>query len=91
MNQERIFQVLVGPHTSEKATIVADLEQPICVQGRYRRFQAGESRGRLSSCSKSRWLNVNTLRSEGQGQAQQERLQHPIDLEKGVRQAGAGS
>ena len=25
MNQERIFQVLIGPHTSEKATIIADL------------------------------------------------------------------
>lgn len=25
MNQERIFQVLVGPHTSEKAAIVADV------------------------------------------------------------------
>ena len=24
MNQERIFQVLVGPHVSEKAAIVAD-------------------------------------------------------------------
>jgi large subunit ribosomal protein L23 len=24
MNQERVFQVLVGPHTSEKAAIVAD-------------------------------------------------------------------
>ena len=25
MNQERIFQVLLGPHVSEKASIVADL------------------------------------------------------------------
>lgn len=25
MNQERLFQVLVGPHVSEKAAIVADL------------------------------------------------------------------
>lgn len=25
MNQERIFQVLLGPHVSEKAAIVADL------------------------------------------------------------------
>ena len=25
MNQERVFQVLVGPHISEKAAIVADL------------------------------------------------------------------
>ncbi len=25
MNQERVFQVLVGPHVSEKATIVADI------------------------------------------------------------------
>jgi len=24
MNQERIYQVLLGPHISEKATIVAD-------------------------------------------------------------------
>ena len=24
MNQERVYQVLVGPHTSEKAAIVAD-------------------------------------------------------------------
>ena len=24
MNQERIFQVLIGPHVSEKAAIVAD-------------------------------------------------------------------
>ena len=24
MNQERVFQVLVGPHVSEKAAIVAD-------------------------------------------------------------------
>ena len=25
MNQERVFQVLIGPHVSEKAAIVADL------------------------------------------------------------------
>jgi large subunit ribosomal protein L23 len=25
MNQERLFQILLGPHTSEKATIIADL------------------------------------------------------------------
>jgi len=25
MNRERVFQVLLGPHVSEKATIVADL------------------------------------------------------------------
>ena len=25
MNQERIFQVLIGPHVSEKAAIVADM------------------------------------------------------------------
>lgn len=25
MNQERVFQVLLGPHVSEKASIVADL------------------------------------------------------------------
>jgi large subunit ribosomal protein L23 len=25
MNQERIFQVLLGPHVSEKASVVADL------------------------------------------------------------------
>ena len=25
MNQERVFQVLIGPHVSEKAAVVADL------------------------------------------------------------------
>ena len=31
MNQERIYQVLLGPHISEKATIVADDGEPLVV------------------------------------------------------------
>lgn len=29
MNQERIFKVLLGPHVSEKATVVADLNNQV--------------------------------------------------------------
>ena len=29
MNQERLYQVLLGPHISEKATIIADASQQV--------------------------------------------------------------
>jgi large subunit ribosomal protein L23 len=34
MNQERVFKVLLGPHVSEKATVLAD-KRPVRFQGCY--------------------------------------------------------
>jgi ribosomal protein L23 len=31
MNQERLYQVILGPHVSEKTTIMGEGKQPICV------------------------------------------------------------
>jgi large subunit ribosomal protein L23 len=33
MNQERVFKVLLGPHVSEKATVLADKKGPVRFQG----------------------------------------------------------
>lgn len=35
MNQERVFKVLLGPHVSEKATVLADKKRSVRFQGCY--------------------------------------------------------
>lgn len=64
MNQERIFQVLVGPHTSEKATIIADLSNQYVFKVAIDASKL-EVKKSVEQLFKVKVANVNTLRVKG--------------------------
>ena len=64
MNQERIFQVLVGPHTSEKATIIADLSNQYVFKVAIDASKLEVKRS-VEQLFKVKVANVNTLRVKG--------------------------
>jgi len=64
MNQERIFQVLTGPHTSEKAAIVADMSNQYVFKVAVDASKA-EIRKSVEQLFKVKVSDVNTLRVKG--------------------------
>ena len=64
MNQERIFQMLVGPHTSEKATIIADLSNQYVFKVAIDASKLEVKRS-VEQLFKVKVVNVNTLRVKG--------------------------
>ena len=64
MNQERIFQVLVGPHTSEKATIIADLSNQYVFKVAIDASKLEVKRS-VEQLFRVKVVNVNTLRVKG--------------------------
>ena len=64
MNQERIFQILVGPHTSEKATIIADLSNQYVFKVAIDASKLEVKRS-VEQLFKVKVVNVNTLRVKG--------------------------
>ena len=64
MNQERIFQVLTGPHTSEKAAIVADMNNQYVFKVAVDASKA-EIRKSVEQLFKVKVSDVNTLRVKG--------------------------
>jgi large subunit ribosomal protein L23 len=64
MNQERIFQVLIGPHTSEKATIIADLSNQYVFKVAIDASKLEVKRS-VEQLFKVKVVNVNTLRVKG--------------------------
>ena len=64
MNQERIFQILVGPHTSEKATIIADLSNQYVFKVAIDASKL-EVKKSVEQLFKVKVVNVNTLRVKG--------------------------
>ena len=64
MNQERIFQILVGPHTSEKATTIADLSNQYVFKVAIDASKL-EVKKSVEQLFKVKVVNVNTLRVKG--------------------------
>lgn len=64
MNQERIFQVLVGPHISEKAAIVADASNQYVFKVAVDATKA-EIKKSVEQLFKVKVSNVNTLKVKG--------------------------
>ncbi len=64
MNQERIFQVLIGPYTSEKATIIADLSNQYVFKVAIDASKL-EVKKSVEQLFKVKVVNVNTLRVKG--------------------------
>jgi large subunit ribosomal protein L23 len=64
MNQERIFQVLTGPHASEKAAIVADMNNQYVFKVAVDASKA-EIRKSVEQLFKVKVSDVNTLRVKG--------------------------
>ena len=64
MNQERIFQVLVGPHASEKAAIVADASNQYVFKVAIDASKA-EIKKSVEQLFKVKVSDVNTLRVKG--------------------------
>ena len=64
MNQERIFQMLIGPHTSEKATIIADLSNQYVFKVAIDASKLEVKRS-VEQLFKVKVVNVNTLRVKG--------------------------
>ena len=64
MNQVRIFQILVGPHTSEKATIIADLSNQYVFKVAIDASKL-EVKKSVEQLFKVKVVNVNTLRVKG--------------------------
>ena len=64
MNQERIFQILVGPHTSEKATIIADLSNQYVFKVAIDASKLEVKRS-VEQLFRVKVVNVNTLRVKG--------------------------
>ncbi|MDG2046106.1 MAG: 50S ribosomal protein L23 [Halioglobus sp.] len=64
MNQERVFQILVGPHTSEKATIIADLGNQYVFKVAIDASKL-EVKKSVEQLFNVRVVNVNTLRVKG--------------------------
>lgn len=64
MNQERIFQVLVGPHVSEKAAVVADTNNQYVFKVAVDATKS-EIKRSVEQLFKVRVTNVNTLKVKG--------------------------
>ena len=64
MNQERVFQVLVGPHTSEKAAIAADTSNQYVFKVAVDATKA-EVRKAVEQLFKVEVVDVTTLRVKG--------------------------
>jgi large subunit ribosomal protein L23 len=64
MNQERIFQVLVGPHVSEKAAIIADSSNQYVFRVAIDATKA-EIKKSVEQLFKVKVNEVNTLRVKG--------------------------
>jgi large subunit ribosomal protein L23 len=64
MNQERVFQVLIGPHASEKAAIVADLSNQYVFKVASDATKA-EIKKSVEQLFNVKVSNVNTLRVKG--------------------------
>ena len=64
MNQERIFQVLLGPHVSEKAAIIADSSNQYVFKVAIDATKA-EIRKAVEQLFKVNVDNVNTLKVKG--------------------------
>jgi large subunit ribosomal protein L23 len=64
MNQERVFQVLVGPHASEKAAIVADLSNQYVFKVAIDASKA-EIKKSVEQLFNVKVSEVNTLRVKG--------------------------
>jgi large subunit ribosomal protein L23 len=64
MNQERVFQVLVGPHASEKAAIVADASNQYVFKVALDASKA-EIKKSVEQLFKVKVIEVNTLRVKG--------------------------
>lgn len=64
MNQERVFQVLVGPHVSEKAAIVADASNQYVFRVALDASKA-EIKKSVEQLFKVKVSEVNTLRVKG--------------------------
>ena len=64
MNQERIFQVLVGPHVSEKAAIVADASNQYVFRVALDASKS-EIKKSVEQLFKVKVENVSTLRVKG--------------------------
>ena len=64
MNQERIFQVLVGPHASEKAALVADASNQYVFKVAIDASKA-EIKKSVEQLFKVKVSNVNTLKVKG--------------------------
>jgi large subunit ribosomal protein L23 len=64
MNQERIFQVLAGPHVSEKAAIVADAHNQYVFKVAVDATKA-EIKKSVEQLFKVKVENVNTLKVKG--------------------------
>jgi large subunit ribosomal protein L23 len=64
MNQERVFQVLVGPHISEKAAIVADANNQYVFKVAVDATKA-EIKKSVEQLFKVKVDNVNTLKVKG--------------------------
>ena len=64
MNQERVFQVLVGPHVSEKAAIVADANNQYVFKVAVDATKS-ESKKSVEQLFKVKVDNVTTLKVKG--------------------------
>ena len=64
MNQERVFQVLVGPHVSEKAAIVADESNKFVFKVAVAATKA-EIKNSVEQLFKGKVDNVRTLKVKG--------------------------
>ena len=64
MNQERLFQILVGPHMSEKATIIADLSNQYVFKVAIDASKL-EVKKSVEQLFNVKVANVNTLRVKG--------------------------
>lgn len=64
MNQERVFQVLEGPHVSEKAAVVADTNNQYVFKVALNATKA-EIRKAVEQLFKVKVENVSTLRVKG--------------------------
>ncbi|MEM9255648.1 MAG: 50S ribosomal protein L23 [Pseudomonadota bacterium] len=64
MNQERVFQVLSGPHISEKAAIVADTGNQYVFKVAVDATKA-EIKRSVEQLFKVKVVNVNTLKVKG--------------------------
>ena len=66
MNQERVFQVLVGPHVSEKAAIVADENNQFVFKVAVDATKA-EIKRSVEELFKVKVSGVNTMKVKGKG------------------------
>jgi large subunit ribosomal protein L23 len=64
MNQERVFQVLLGPHASEKAAVVADASNQYVFKVAIDASKA-EIKNSVEQLFKVKVTDVNTLRVKG--------------------------